>query len=135
MARTAEELALEKAAQREQASKNPQDRGGPLHVPDFEEIERSESFKDLMKKKKQFLIPTTILFLGLYLLFNVVISYTNWLDAPFVGDIPWVWVFAFGLFAMTWILVTVYMKRAAKFDQMAEETLKEFGYEDKEDIR
>lgn len=52
-----------------------------------------------------------------------------------MGDIPWVWVFAFGLFAMTWILVTVYMKRAAKFDQMAEETLKEFGYEDKEDIR
>lgn len=105
------------------------------HVPDFEKIEQSAGFKNLMKKKKLFLIPTTVLFLGLYLLFNVIISYTNLLDSPFVGDIPWVWVFAFGLFAMTWILVTVYMKRAARFDQMAEETLKEFGYEEKEDIR
>lgn len=113
----------------------PVDVGGTLEVPDFEKIERSEGFKNLMRKKKQFLIPTTILFLGLYLAFNIVISYTNWLDAPIAGDIPWVWVFAFGLFAMTWILVTVYMKKAAAFDKMAEETLKEFGYEEKEDIR
>ncbi|WP_367281332.1 DUF485 domain-containing protein [Planococcus shenhongbingii] len=104
------------------------------HIPDFEEIESSAGFKDLMKKKKAFLIPTTILFLGLYLLFNIIISYTNLLDAKFIGDISWVWVFAFGLFAMTWILVTVYMKRAAKFDEMAWETLKEFNY-DKEENR
>ncbi|MDN7246807.1 DUF485 domain-containing protein [Planococcus shenhongbingii] len=103
-------------------------------MPDFEEIESSAGFKDLMKKKKAFLIPTTILFLGLYLLFNIIISYTNLLDAKFIGDISWVWVFAFGLFAMTWILVTVYMKRAAKFDEMAWETLKEFNY-DKEENR
>ena len=104
------------------------------HVPDFEAIEASAGFRDLMRKKKAFLIPTTVLFLGLYLLFNVIISYTNLLDARFIGDISWAWVFAFGLFAMTWILVTVYMKRAAKFDEMAWETLKEFNY-DKEENR
>ncbi|TWT24937.1 DUF485 domain-containing protein [Planomicrobium sp. CPCC 101110] len=87
-----------------------------------------------MKKKKAFLIPVIALFLGLYLLFNFVISYTDWLDQAFVGDITWVWVFAFGLFAMTWILVTVYMKRAEKFDDMATKTLKEFNY-DKEENR
>lgn len=108
---------------------------GDLVIPDFEKIERSEGFKNLMRKKKLFLIPATALFLGLYLAFNIVISYTNWLDSPIVGDIPWVWVFAFGLFAMTWILVTVYMKRAARFDEMAEDTLREFGYEEKEDVR
>ncbi|WP_341201952.1 DUF485 domain-containing protein [Planomicrobium okeanokoites] len=113
----------------------PASAGGAAEVPDFEKIERSEGFKHLMRKKKMFLIPATALFLGLYLAFNIVISYTNWLDAPIAGDIPWVWVFAFGLFAMTWILVTVYMKRAAQFDKMAEETLKEFGYEEKGDIR
>lgn len=97
-------------------------------IPDFEKIESSPGFRNLMKKKKMFLIPLSVLFLGLYLLFNIVISYTNWLDAPFIGDISWVWVFAFGLFAMTWILVTVYMKKAATFDEMADETLKEFDY-------
>lgn len=102
------------------------------HIPDFEAIEASASFRELMKKKKAFLISTTVLFLGLYLLFNLVISYTDWLSAPFIGDISWVWVFAFGLFAMTWILVTVYMKRAAKFDEMAHNTLKEFNYDEEE---
>lgn len=102
------------------------------HIPDFEAIEASASFRELMKKKKAFLISTTVLFLGLYLLFNLVISYTDWLSAPFIGDISWVWVFAFGLFAMTWILVTVYMKRAAKFDEMAHDTLKEFNYDEEE---
>lgn len=131
MAKTAEELALQKSIR---VGKHTEETETGLHVPDFERIERSAGFKNLMKRKKQFLIPTTVLFLGLYLLFNVVISYTNWLDAPFAGDIPWVWVFAFGLFAMTWILVTVYMKKAAHFDRMAEDTLKEFGYEEKEDI-
>lgn len=102
------------------------------HIPDFEAIEASASFRELMKKKKAFLISTTVLFLGLYLLFNIIISYTDWLSAPFIGDISWVWVFAFGLFAMTWILVTVYMKRAAKFDEMAHDTLKEFNYDEEE---
>jgi len=104
------------------------------HIPDFEAIEESAGFRELMRKKKAFLIPTTVLFLGLYLLFNIIISYTDLLDATFIGDISWVWVFAFGLFAMTWILVTVYMKRAAKFDEMARETLVEFNY-DKEENR
>ncbi len=99
---------------------------------DFQKIENSAGFRDLMRRKKRFLIPTTILFLGLYLLFNVVISYTDWLNASFIGDITWVWVFAFALFAMTWILVTVYMKRAEKFDEMAKDTLKEFDYEEEE---
>ncbi|EIM08574.1 hypothetical protein A1A1_00720 [Planococcus antarcticus DSM 14505] len=104
----------------------------PDGIPDFEKIENSSSFRELMRRKKRFLIPTTILFLGLYLLFNIVISYTDWLNATFIGDITWVWVFAFGLFAMTWILVTIYMKRAAKFDEMAKNTLKEFEYDEEE---
>lgn len=104
----------------------------PDGMPDFEKIENSSSFRELMRRKKRFLIPTTILFLGLYLLFNIVISYTDWLNATFIGDITWVWVFAFGLFAMTWILVTIYMKRAAKFDEMAKNTLKEFEYDEEE---
>lgn len=99
-------------------------------TPDFQKIEDSPGFRELMRQKKRFLIPTTILFLGLYLLFNIVISYTDWLNATFIGDITWVWIFAFGLFAMTWILVTVYMKRAAKFDEMAKDTLKEFEYDE-----
>lgn len=123
--------ALRKQQERE-AVQAERRRDGQVHVPDFQAIESSAGFRELMKKKKAFLIPTTALFLGLYLLFNIIISYTDLLNAQFIGDISWVWVFAFGLFAMTWILVTVYMKRAAKFDEMAEDTLREFHYGEEE---
>ncbi|MBE1556697.1 DUF485 domain-containing protein [Sporosarcina limicola] len=99
-------------------------------TPDFEAIENSAGFKELMRRKKGFLISSTILFLSVYIVFNLVISYTNLLNVTFMGDIAWVWFFAFGLFIMTWTLVTVYMKKAAQFDRMADETLKEFDYDE-----
>lgn len=132
MAKTAAETNTGIVRKKGRAEAMPAERHQEGHVPDFQAIEASAGFRELMKKKKAFLIPTTALFLGLYLLFNIIISYTDLLDAQFIGDISWVWVFAFGLFAMTWILVTIYMKRAAKFDEMAENTLKEFHYGEEE---
>lgn len=99
-------------------------------MPNFVEIENSGGFKKLIARKKAFLVPSTILFLSLYIGFNLLISYTDLLDKPFLGAITWVWVLALGLFIMTWTLVTVYMKKSAQFDTMASETLKEFNYEE-----
>lgn len=98
--------------------------------PDFVAIEASEKFQELMKKKKRFLAPSILLFLGLYILFPLIISYSNVLNASFIGDISWSWVYALGLFVMTWVFVTVYMKKAAQFDRVAVEVLKEFNYEE-----
>ena len=132
IAETKADIARSKGAGRTQKSNSVSGARAEGHIPDFLAIESSDGFKELMKKKKAFLIPATVLFLGLYLLFNFIISYTDLLEATFIGDISWVWVFAFGLFAMTWILVTVYMKRAEKFDEMAHNTLKEFNYDKEE---
>lgn len=134
IAETNAELARSKESSKAKKSHPISDTRAEGHVPDFLAIESSAGFRNLMKKKKAFLIPTIVLFLGLYLLFNFVISYSNILDATFIGDISWVWVFAFSLFAMTWILVTVYMKRAEKFDKMAQDTLKEFHYDKEENL-
>lgn len=132
MTKTVSENSSSVSAKGKTKAKREENRGKAGHAPDFEAIESSAGFRELMKQKKSFLISTTALFLGLYLLFIFTISYTDWLSASFVGDISWVWVFAFSLFAMTWILVTVYMKRAAKFDEMAHNTLKEFNYDEEE---
>lgn len=116
------------------ASKAKQKSAKPVRstAPNFEAIEASSGFRELVKKKKKFLIPSTILFLGLYILFPIIISYSNVLNNSFIGDISWSWVYALGLFVMTWVLVTVYMKKAAEFDRMANQTLKEFNYEEDE---
>ena len=106
----------------------------PQSVHDYQAIEASPKFRELVGKKKRFLLPSTILFLGLYILFPLIISYSDVLNTSFIGDISWSWIYALGLFVMTWVLVTIYMKKAAQFDRMAEETLKEFNYKEEENL-
>lgn len=98
----------------------------------FEEIERSTQFQKLLKEKRRFLVPSIILFLGLYLLFPILISYTDIMELSAVGDISWAWVYAFFLFIMTWTMASIYMKKAAVLDQMAENILKEESLQGRE---
>lgn len=92
---------------------------------DFEGIVSTKEYKALVAAKKKFLVPSVILFFGLYLLFPILISYTNALDAPAIGDISWAWIYALLLFVMTWTLATIYMKKSASFDHMAENVCKD----------
>lgn len=101
----------------------------------FDAIEESPKFRELVRSKKRFLVPAVVLFLSLYILFPLLISYTNWLHQPFIADISWSWVYAFGLFIMTWTLVTIYMRKAAKFDQMASDVLNESGYSEGDGVQ
>ncbi|MCJ8008362.1 DUF485 domain-containing protein [Lederbergia wuyishanensis] len=94
-------------------------------VEDFERIERSAPFQELLKAKRKFLVPSIILFVAFYLLFPILISYTDIMDRPAIGDISWAWIYALLLFVMTWTLATIYMKKAVKFDNMVEDVWKE----------
>ncbi|MBS4219602.1 DUF485 domain-containing protein [Bacillus sp. FJAT-49711] len=97
----------------------------PKKMQDFERIEKSASFQELLKAKRKFLVPSIILFIGLYLLFPILISYTDFMDRPAIGDISWAWLYAFFLFVLTWTLATLYMRKAAIFDRLAEDVLKD----------
>lgn len=99
---------------------------------DFEKMVRSSQFNELMAAKKKFLVPSIIIFLGLYLLFPILISYTNALDKIAIGDISWAWVYALLLFVMTWVMATIYMKKSAVFDRMAEKVWKDEELERRE---
>ncbi|MBV2241092.1 DUF485 domain-containing protein [Bacillus inaquosorum] len=39
------------------------------------------------------------------------------LNKPAIGAVSWAWLFAIAQFAMTWILSTVYSRKAAHFDR------------------
>lgn len=94
---------------------------------DFEKIAGSQEFKHLLNTKKKFLIPSTIIFLSLYFLLPILTSYTTILNTPAIGDISWTWIYSIGLFVMTWVLCMVYVKKAAKFDGMADEIIEQQG--------
>lgn len=94
-------------------------------TPQTSSIANSPKFEALLSSKKRFLVPLSVFFLVYYFLLPILTSYTKVLNYPAVGTITWAWVFAFSQFIMTWVLCTVYSRRAAEFDAMVEEIRKE----------
>ncbi len=97
----------------------------PSESIDYEKVEQSEKFQNLMQNRRKFIVPMTIFFLVFYFLLPILTSYTTFLNTPVIGDISWVWLFAIGQFVMTWVLCTIYVKKAAVFDKQADEIIDE----------
>jgi len=79
-------------------------------------IERTSAFEDLMKRKKAFIIPATIFFLIFYFGLPVLAAFTTLLNFQVIGAISGAYVYAFAQFAMTWILMHLYVNQANKWD-------------------
>ncbi|KOS68486.1 membrane protein [Lysinibacillus contaminans] len=92
---------------------------------DYNAIEAMESFNKFVKKKNTFLFSITASFLLLYILLPI-LAFQPVLQQKVVGSITGVWVYAAGLFIMTIVLCTVYVKKAASFDKEAEAVLAEY---------
>lgn len=90
---------------------------------DYKKIVASAPFQELLAAKKKFTLSTTIFFLVFALLLPVLAFYSDILTKPLFGAFSWAWLFAFAQFAMTWGICHLYIKKAAKFDEMAEKVL------------
>ncbi|GGJ61129.1 DUF485 domain-containing protein [Virgibacillus salexigens] len=93
--------------------------------PDYQQVAESASFKDLITRRKRFIIPLTIFFLVFYFLLPVLTSYTTFLNTPAIGDISWAWLFAFAQFIMTWVFCIIYVKKSAQFDRQSDEIIED----------
>ncbi|EZP78879.1 hypothetical protein H839_03386 [Parageobacillus genomosp. 1] len=92
---------------------------------DYTQIAQSSSFQQLMRAKKNFILPLTLFFLIFYFALPILTSYSKVLNSPAIGPISWGWLFAFAQFIMTWTLCALYSKRSAKFDEMVEQIKQE----------
>ncbi|MFX3622749.1 MAG: DUF485 domain-containing protein [Ectobacillus sp.] len=94
---------------------------------DYTMVARSAEFRQLLQKKKAFIVPMSIFFFCFYIALPIMTSYSKVLNTPAVGAITWAWVFAFGQFVMTWALCIIYSKKAESFDKMANSILQELN--------
>src|SRR5699024_3534860 len=92
---------------------------------DYEKVVESGQFKQFMQNKRKFIIPFTIFFLIFYFLLPVFTSYTTFLNITVIGDIFCVWLCAFVQFIMTWVLCTIYVKKANAFDEQVERIIED----------
>jgi uncharacterized membrane protein (DUF485 family) len=97
---------------------------GADHHPqfDWEAVERSPEFRELIKRKKAFVIPATIFFLAWYFGFIILAGYApDFMGEEFLTDGLTVgYVLALSQFIMTWLLGWWYLRRADRvFDPLA----------------
>ncbi|CAJ1003126.1 MULTISPECIES: DUF485 domain-containing protein [Bacillales] len=94
---------------------------------DYTAVSRSAAFKELLRRKKAFILPYSIFFFVFYFTLPIMTSYFEVLNRPAIGVITWAWVFAFAQFIMTWTLCIIYTKRSEEFDRMVEQIKQETG--------
>ena len=89
---------------------------------DWQAIERSPEFREMIKRKKAFVIPATLFFLAWYFGFIVLAGYApDFMGREFITDGLTVgYALAFSQFIMTWALGWMYLRRADRvFDPLA----------------
>ena len=104
------------------------EKSGILNNPlNYQEIAASAEFKELLATKRRFKIIVITFIMAFALLLPILAFYTDILTMPAIGPISWGWVYAFAQFVMTWSICQVYIKKAAKFDEMAKRILERAG--------
>jgi uncharacterized membrane protein (DUF485 family) len=90
---------------------------------DWEAVERSPEFRELIRRKKAFVIPATAFFMAWYFGFIILCGYApDFMGREFLTDGLTVgYVLAFTQFLMTWGLAALYLRVADRvFDPLAE---------------
>src|SRR5215210_4196797 len=98
---------------------------GADHHPeiDWAAAERSPEFRELIRKKRSFVIPATVFFLAWYFGFIILAGYApDFMGREFLTDGLTVWyALALSQFVMTWVLGAWYLRKADRdFDPLAE---------------
>lgn len=88
-------------------------------------IERTPAFKELLRRKKTFIIPATVFFVVFYFGLPFLTAFTTLLDVKVIGAINLAYLYAFAQFVMTWILMHIYVSRANKWDDLVDRARRE----------
>jgi uncharacterized membrane protein (DUF485 family) len=89
---------------------------------EWQVIERSPEFRELIRRKKAFVIPATLFFLAWYFGFIILAGYApDFMGREFITDGLTVgYALALSQFVMTWVLGWMYLRRADNtFDPLA----------------
>jgi uncharacterized membrane protein (DUF485 family) len=110
---------VEYSAQQEGRGKSGERRFVERHE-EWVRVERTSAFRELTQKRKAFIIPATIFFFVFYFGLPFLTAFTTVLDVNVIGAINLAWIYAFAQFAMTWILMHLYVSRANGWDDLVD---------------
>jgi uncharacterized membrane protein (DUF485 family) len=83
-------------------------------------VERTPGFQEYSQKRKVFLISATIFFFAFFFVFVFLAAFTTVLNNKAVGPVTWAYIYGLAQFAMTWILMHIYVGQANKWDGLVD---------------
>ena len=93
----------------------------------YQAIVHSAVFRQLMKRKKRFAVTAVVVFIGFYFALPFSIAFfPEFMNSGVFYMITWGWLFAFGQFAMTWLMGIVYYAYSRRCDEIAESIKEEY---------
>jgi uncharacterized membrane protein (DUF485 family) len=93
-------------------------------TPDWAAIERTPEFRALVRAKRAFIIPATVFFIAYYFALPALVGYwPDLMSTRVAGRINLAYLFALSQFAMAWLLMAAYVRRARRYDRMVETVL------------
>jgi uncharacterized membrane protein (DUF485 family) len=91
-----------------------------LTPAEWDSVAQDPEFRSLVQARRTFVIPATVFFIVYYLALPLSTGFApQVMNRPVWGPLTLAYVFAFSQFAMVWILLALYMRRARRFDDMA----------------
>ncbi len=92
-----------------------------LTPQDWEQIANTDDFKTLIATKRKFIVPAVIFFIVYYFALPVLVGYApELMQTKVFGVVNLAYLFALSQFFMAWILAAIYVKKAGKFDALAQ---------------
>jgi uncharacterized membrane protein (DUF485 family) len=92
---------------------------------DWQEIASSSDFRELIREKRNFILPATVFFLFYYFGFLIFVGYFPTVaETNVIGSINVAYLAALSEFVMAWALVFLYVRRAGFFDKLTHAILK-----------
>lgn len=88
-------------------------------------VEETESFRELVRQKRAFLVPTVIFTLLFFIMLPILTIFTTVLNGRAVGAITWAYLYAFAQFFLAWIVTFIYWRKAGRFDELARKAKEE----------
>ena len=93
--------------------------------PDWAAIERMPEFRALVRAKRAFLVPASVFFVVYYFALPALVGYwPDLMSTRVIGRINLAYLFALSQFVMAWALMAAYVRRARRFDRMADDLLR-----------
>jgi uncharacterized membrane protein (DUF485 family) len=87
---------------------------------EWERLERDPHFRELVRRKRRFIVPATDFFILYYFALPVLVGYhPDLMDTPVFGGMNVAYLFALSQFVMAWAVMWLYVRRARDFDSLA----------------